>query len=123
MSRSIYGTGLKAKATKLHSQVVRARGFCQRCGEQDYSKLECAHIIGRRYNAVRTDETNAWALCHSCHRKTGEWASEHMALIVQTIGMDRYEELRQRAETGVKANDAFWQAEIERLTRLLGDAA
>lgn len=121
MSASIYGRGLKGKATKLHAEVVRSRGRCQRCGST--SNLQCAHIIPRRYNAVRTDEQNAWALCAGCHLRTTEWASEHMALVESTIGLDTYEQLRQRAEAGVKANDAFWSAEIERLSHLLGEAA
>lgn len=113
----MYGTGLKAKATRLHAQVVRARGRCERCGDRGPT-LQCAHIIGRRYNATRTDETNAWCLCAACHFRTGEHADEFMALVHDTIGLDAYWELKRRAEAGVKANDAFWQAEIERLGRL-----
>lgn len=118
---SLYGKGTKGKATRLHSLVVRARGRCERCGRAE--NLQAAHIVPRRYNATRTDETNAWALCAGCHLRTTEWASEHMALVERTIGLERFEELRLRAEAGVKANEAFWQAEVERLTRLLEEAA
>jgi hypothetical protein len=117
---NIYGKGLKGKATRLHSLVVRARGNCERCGST--SNLQAAHIIPRRYNAVRTDELNAWCLCAGCHLRTTEWASEHMALVEQTIGLEMFEALRVRAESGVKANDAWWQAEVERLSALLEEA-
>lgn len=117
----MYGAGSKGKATRLHSLVVRARGRCQYpdCGST--STLQAAHIISRRYNAVRTDEHNAWCLCAKHHFLVDSWAVEKSKLIDSTIGGERYEDLRRRAMTGVKASDAFWQAEIERLTRLLGD--
>lgn len=119
---SIYGKGLRGKATKLHAELVRSRGRCERCGKVGMA-FQCAHIIPRRYAATRTDPVNAWCLCAGCHLKTTEWASEHMALIEATIGLAAYEELRQRAEAGVKANDAFWQGWVDALTVMLGKAA
>lgn len=117
----IYGTGLKAKATKLHSQVVRQRGRCERCGST--SNLQCAHLIGRRYNATRTDTRNAWCLCATCHFRLTDHPDEHMTFVADTIGLDAFFEMKQRAEAGVKANDAFWHAEIERLSAQLEKAA
>jgi hypothetical protein len=115
---NIYGKGLKAKATKLHSQVVRSRGVCARCGERDPAKLQCAHIIPRRYSATRCDPEAAWALCKGCHMRLTEHPDEHMALVEATIGLDRFWELKRTAEAGVKANDAYWQAWIDRLTEV-----
>lgn len=120
---NIYGRGLKAKATKLHSQVVRSRGACERCGEREYSKLQAAHIVPRRYSVTRCDPAAAWCLCAGCHLRCTEWASEHMALIERTIGMAAFEEMRQRAEAGCKANDAYWQGWIDTLTPMLRGAA
>lgn len=119
---SIYGKGAKAKATRLHSELVRSRGRCERCGRTDKA-LQCAHIIGRRYSATRTDERNAWALCAGCHMRLTEHPDEHMQFVAQTIGMDAFHEMKTRALAGVKANDAFWQAEAARLAALLKDAA
>lgn len=132
---SIYGTGKKAKATKLHSFVVRSRGACELCGRAGEEQgvklpglpmlfipvggLQCAHIIGRRYAAVRTDEGNAWALCAGCHLRLTEHPDEHMHLVAQTIGMDRFHVMKDRALAGVKTSDVFWQGEIDRLTALL----
>lgn len=111
---SIYGKGIRGKATMLHSKVVRQRGACERCG-QSSGPFDAAHIIPRRYAATRCDAANAWCLCKGCHLRTTEWASEHMALVERTIGLDAYEELRLRAEAGVKANDAWWQSQIDLL--------
>lgn len=118
---SIYGRGLKGKATKLHSLAVRARGRCERCGSA--ANLQAAHIIPRRYNATRVDPTNAWCLCAGCHLRTTEWASEHMALVERTIGLEAFEVLRVRAETGCKANDAFWQGWIDVLAPMVKEAS
>ena len=118
---NMYGKGLRGKATKLHAELVRSRGRCERCGSS--ATLQCAHIVPRRYAATRVDPVNAWCLCAGCHLRTTEWASEHMALIERTIGMAAYDELRQRAEQGVKANDAYWQGWIDALTVMLRGAA
>ena len=118
----IYGKGLKAKATKLHSQVVRARGFCERCGTRDKA-LQAAHIIPRRYSVTRCDPSAAWALCAGCHLRTTEHADEHMALVADTIGLDRFWELKRAAEAGVKANDAYWQGWIDVLSEHLKAAS
>lgn len=120
---NIYGRGLKGRATKLHSQVVRARGACERCGERDYSKLQAAHIVPRRYSVTRCDPTAAWCLCAGCHLRTTEWASEHMALVEATIGLEAFGLMRAAAERGVKANDAYWQGWIDVLTDALKEAS
>ena len=118
MKSNGWGKGPKGKATRLHSLVVRSRGRCERCGTTEKA-LQCAHIIGRRYSATRTDETNAWALCAACHMRLTEHPDEHMHFVAQTIGMDRFHELKSKALAGVKTNDAFWQAEADRLAAIL----
>lgn len=120
MKRSTYGRGPKGKATRLHSLVVRSRGRCERCGERNADKLQAAHIISRRFAATRTDERNAWCLCARCHMSLTEHPDEHMALVVQTIGMEAFDELKAKALAGIKTSDAFWEAECDRLATLLG---
>lgn len=119
----IYGKGKKAKATMLHSKVVRARGRCERCGETDYGKLQTAHIIPRRYSVTRCDPNAAWCLCVGCHLRTTEWASEHMALVEATIGLGAYGLMRAAAQRGCKANDAYWQGWIDILAPMLEEAS
>lgn len=123
MKASGWGTGLKGKATRLHSQVVRSRGRCERCGENDPTKLQCAHIVPRRFAATRTDENAAWCLCARCHMRLTEHPDEHMLFVAQSIGMDAFRVLKDKALAGVKTNDAYWKGEVDRLQRLLGEVA
>ena len=121
MRSTTYGKGARGKATRLHAELVRSRGRCERCGST--SNLQCAHIIPRRFAATRTDETNAWCLCAACHMRLTEHPDEHMAFVAQTVGMDAFYALKTRALTGVKATQGFWLDECARLSALLKEAA
>lgn len=124
---SIYGTGPKGKATRLHAELVRSRGRCEAQGHGFGScagVLECAHIISRRYSATRTDERNAWALCKAHHMRLTAHPDEHMALVGVTIGMVLFGELKERALSNVRPWKPWeWEAEVERLAGLLREAA
>jgi hypothetical protein len=97
----------------LFSRIVRSRESCQRCGAP---ATDCAHIVPRRYSATRCLEDNAWALCRSCHRLTGEWPEQFIQLVIDTIGGPHYTELRKLAEAGIGTSSAlFWASEVERL--------
>lgn len=111
--------GPKAKADKLFSLYIRSRGVCEACGDRDYAKLQTAHIVGRRFNAVRTSEDNAFCLCWSCHHRFTAWPLEFAAFVISKIGQEEYDRLKAKAEAGVKANDAFWLAECARLAALM----
>lgn len=118
----IYGKGSKAKATRLHSLVVRARGRCERCGST--SSLQAAHIVSRRYSATRTDERNAWCLCASCHFFLGNNPFDHVVFAHQTIGEAVYRELREKALSNPRPwKQADWDAECVRLSELLAVAS
>ncbi len=114
-----YGKGLKAKATRLHSLVVRASGVCAMCGEQEYAKLQCAHVIPRRFSATRTDENAAWCLCWKCHRRTTDHPDDHMKLVDATIGRPEFDRLKSKALAGVRTSESYWRDEIARLSALL----
>lgn len=118
-----YGRGPKAKATKLHSTLIRTRAACERCGESRYELLQCAHIVSRRYSATRTSEVGAWCLCSSCHFLVDTHADEKMAFVDRTIGREEYHRLKAKALDGVKATESYWLDEIERLSALLREAA
>ncbi len=117
---------LKRKATVEHSLYVRERdGACVRCGTTS-GRLQCAHIISRRYAATRTDEGNAYTLCATCHRRLTEWPHEHVAFFTAQLGSwEAYQALIEKANAGkdtiMRAD--FWQGEIDRLAaaRLLLD--
>lgn len=111
MMAGIYGTGPKGKATRLHAEIVRARGRCERCGSVD--RLQCAHIVSRRYNATRTDLANAWCLCARCHLALTHDPLAHVEFAIATLGEHGYRQLRDRAHAGARID---WQAEADRLT-------
>lgn len=110
---TLYRKGDAGKADRLFAELVRSRGRCERCGST--LRLECAHIISRRYNATTHDERNAWCLCNKCHQAMTHRHEEHMAFVRDTIGMDAYWELYRKAQAGVKVSKGYWLAEIERL--------
>lgn len=114
-----YGRGTKGKATKLHAELVRARGDCERChGEHCGNEyLQCAHIVRRGPNWTRTDLENAWCLGARCHRLVDDWADEKMLLVDRTIGVGRYESLKRKANEGVRVK-FDWDVELERLRRI-----
>lgn len=110
---NLYGKGAKGRATKLHAQIVRARGACESCGGT--SNLQCAHIVSRRYSATRTDTDNAFALCAGCHLRFTEWPLEFHSFVLERIGEDGYQRLRKKALSGTKVD---WDAEVERLKEI-----
>lgn len=57
---------LIALCDALFSVYIRIRdGKCRLCSR--LIKLQCAHLISRRYHYCRHLEDNAWALCSGCH--------------------------------------------------------
>lgn len=108
--------GAKGKADRLFSQLVRARGACERCGETDYTKLQCAHIVSRRYSATRCDPINSWVLCAKCHMHLTVEPYEHVAFAIATRGEDGYRRLRERAISGAKVD---WEGVVRNLTAQL----
>ena len=113
---NIYGRGARAKATVLHSKIVRARSaVCERCRSRVVT--DCAHIVSRSYSWTRTDENNAWALCRTCHMFLTREPFEHVQFAIQTRGEAGYQKLREKALQGV--NVKFdWDAELARLTEV-----
>lgn len=109
---NIYGKGDRGKATRLHSLIVRSRGYCQKCSTT--LNLECAHIIGRSYASTRTDVENAYCLCKSCHIRFTAHPDEWMQWVDDTIGRDEYDRLKAKAVAGIGVK-VDWAAEVERL--------
>ena len=113
-----YRKGVRGRADRMWSEYVRAIGYCQRCGGTD--KLEAAHIIRRGYQGTRCDPDNGWCLCKLCHRMIDEWASQHAALVDETIGEVGLAALEHKAQASVGArfSDAFWRDVADELKRL-----
>jgi len=109
------GSGAKGKASRLHSELVRRKGECERCGKK--SNLQCAHIVSRSYSATRVDLDNSYCLCAGCHMYFNKWPVEFGIFVFDTIGKDAYIALRQRALDGV-GKRMNWEKELERLSEL-----
>ncbi len=115
--------GPRGKADALFSKIIRARGSCERCGDSEYRKLQCAHILSRRYSATRTDTTAAICLCWTCHRFFTDNPVEWTEWLYETIGPAEYLRLRQKALERRTFGKQFWESEIVRLKALLKEVA
>ena len=109
---NMYGNGARGVATKLHAQLVRARGVCERCGST--TNLQCAHIVSRGFAATRTDLDNAWCLCATDHAYLTAEPFEHVLFAHKTKGEAGYEALRRKAREGV-GKKVDWKSEVARL--------
>lgn len=108
----------KDRATKLHSELVRARGACECCGRTE--NLQAAHIISRRYARTRTRLDNAFCLCAKCHMHFTEWPVSFGRFVTSQIGRAKYDELREYALSGTKVD---WVAELGRLQAIAHESA
>jgi hypothetical protein len=94
----------------LFSKIVRfGKDRCDRCDL--FRKLQCAHIFGRRYKAIRFERRNAVALCSNCHA----WFDSHK---IDALIWDEKKRVLTGREEGftwlVKARDYTWD-ELARL--------
>ncbi len=110
----IYGKGPKGNATRLHAQIVRARGACEACGAEGV-RLECAHIISRRYAHTRTDLENAVCLCSADHRYFTDYPIEFASFITRHLGQDKYDELYKKS---MRRDKVDWVVEADRLAAI-----
>jgi hypothetical protein len=107
--------GLKAKADKLFSEVIRSVGYCESCDGTHY--LQTAHIISRRYNTTRTDTRNAYCLCAKCHRFYTDHPRQFSRFISTTWAAETYDELFEFSQNkAVKKVD--WQQRVDFLTSI-----
>lgn len=104
-------TGAKGRCDTLCSKIVRSAGACQHCGRTD--SLQCCHIIGRTYSATRTDLDNLQCLCAKCHFRFHAFPREFSRWITDSIGSEKYEALRLKAESFKGTFD--WDEELRRL--------
>lgn len=120
-----YGTGAKGRATRLHSLIIRSIGECEKCGWQcgcperprkhtTGCRLQCSHIITRKYSRVRTDLENAFCLCASCHSYFTDNPIEHGLWALERMGAGTYDKLRQKAEA-IDGQRMDWEVELDRL--------
>jgi uncharacterized protein (DUF2237 family) len=91
----------RKEADALFSRLIRARdGYCQErtCGLG--VDLQCAHLVSRRYLAVRWDESNAVALCIYHHKAFTENPLGWDRWCAERLGAEEWDALKFRAEMG-----------------------
>jgi 5-methylcytosine-specific restriction endonuclease McrA len=105
-------THAKIRADQLFSVYVRVRdGMCQAEGEHQ-GGLQCAHLIPRRYLAVRWDPKNAVALCAGHHTFFTHRPLEWEGWVNARLGKD-YLKLRGKALDGTRPDLAHVIAYLE----------
>ena len=94
------------QADKWFSDVVRQKAnyTCEHCHKTD-SRMECAHIYGRRLKSVRWSLDNAVCLCHWCHRDFTENPLKFTDWLDQYFGSGHLDLLREKKNSLLKAND------------------
>ena len=98
-------TMLKREACdKWFSDVVRQKAnyTCEHCKKVD-SRMECAHIYGRRLKSVRWSLDNAVCLCHWCHRDFTENPLKFTDWLNQYFGEGHMDILREKKNAILKA--------------------
>lgn len=73
--------------------------ICRACG--NFTRIQCAHIVSRRYHATRWTLGNAVALCSGCHVRFTNDPLAWDAWVDERIGVDAYLELKRIARQGV----------------------
>lgn len=110
-------SSLTKKLDKICSEIVRARGKCQRCGKIEY--LQTAHIFGRRYRILRWNLGNLLCLCYPCHFIFAHQNPvEFVEWVKDLIGFDNYEEIRKLARSDKKLSLSDMQELYDNLVRL-----
>lgn len=92
---------LRRECDKRFAVAVKRRDAwrCRACGSTD--RIQCAHVISRRYHATRFMLGNAMALCARCHMR---WTHDPLGwdlFVEEKIGMAAYAELKRIAVLGV----------------------
>lgn len=108
-----------ARADELWGAIIHLRfDRCQFCGKPAHAgKMDAHHVVVRKFKATRTDTANGLLLCWpTCHQDIAH-GDPYAAVTHYTriFGAEGYKALRDKAQAGVKANAAFWRAEVERL--------
>jgi 5-methylcytosine-specific restriction endonuclease McrA len=88
----------KEQLDKWFSLLVRSVGSCQACGSTE--RLQCAHVVSRRYLSVRYDFDNAMCLCSSCHMRFTHRPLEWEEFVIERMGAEPFAALKRRALDG-----------------------
>ena len=85
----------KETLDRVFSLLVRSVGCCQSCGATE--RLQCAHVVSRRYLGVRFAFDNAMCLCAACHMRFTHRPLEWEVFVIDRMGDGAFAELKRRA--------------------------
>ena len=113
-------SNLKEEALKLWSLCVRKRNpRCQMCGSTE--RLQAHHIRSVRNIATMLDLDNGMSLCFPCHSLQHFNPERFQDRVIDVIGIDAYQRLRDRSSIIVKLHADHYRDRINSLKTLLRD--
>jgi hypothetical protein len=107
--------GIKGKADKLFSEVIRSVGHCEADGFDGVKcspQLQCMHIISRKYNATRCDLRNAFSGCAAHHRYFTDHPRQFSRFITTTWAQDYYDQMYQRSRNSAIGKLVDWEERV-----------
>lgn len=111
--------GVKNKADKLFSEVIRSVGYCEADGWDDIkcsAQLQCMHIISRKFNATRCDLRNAFSGCAAHHRYFTDHPRQFSRFITSTWAQKYYDQMFQRSRNSAIGKQVDWEERIALFT-------
>lgn len=110
----------KARCDRLFASMVRWRDGdrCRLC-RAPY-RPQCAHLISRRYLAVRWDLDNAWCLCAACHKRYTEDPLAWLALMEDTFGREAWRMRVQQARIPTRPDLSMVRLALAEQAREMG---
>jgi len=116
--------GIKAKADKLFSEVIRSVGYCEakgfdkvKCSQQ----LQCMHIISRRFNATRCDLRNAFSGCAAHHRYFTDHPKQFSEFVDTTWAKEYYDQMYRRSRDSAIGKLVDWDERVALFTDIKED--
>jgi 5-methylcytosine-specific restriction endonuclease McrA len=93
---------MRRECDKRFAFAVKQRDgwACKACGDH-LRGVQCAHVLSRRYHAVRWSMANAVALCAGCHMKFTHDPLAWDDWVTERFGDAVYMELKRIARQGV----------------------
>lgn len=94
---------LKNELTILVSRIVRlSQPYCCLCGENNWQLLHCGHFFHRDMPPTEFDLENLSTLCALCNKNHEFNPEPYRAYMLETLGVERFNDLAQRAHAQTK---------------------
>lgn len=111
--------GIKGKADRIFSEVVRSVGYCEAEGWDDIKcsqQLQCMHIISRKFNATRCDTRNAFSGCAAHHRYFTDHPLRFSRFVTTTWASKYRDVIWERSRDSSIGKQVDWEERVAFLT-------